>query len=546
MTEKTVPTIAYFSAEYAIADDLPIYAGGLGILAADIVFEAGIGTKPFYAMGLVYHNAFTGDDSDQRSMVQRLEANDFVIAVNDEGKKLIVEVAIADRMIKLQAWNKSWGPSTLILLDSHLPENTDADRAICDRLYASDLKLQLAQELCLGFGGVAMLEAMHVSPDMYHFNEGHTALGALAVTLRKRSSDQTLQETISSTKHALVGTKHTILAGAGILLDWNSVEEQLTATLAQYDTTIAELKSLADKGNGDYSDAKLLLALVGRSSGVSEIHVKAELREHSNSPLIAITNGINTARWIAPNLDRLPSDMTDELLWEHHTENRSRLIEFVAEETGQTLDKDRLTVVWARRMTAYKQPQLLVSDLKKLAALIHDTDKPVQFIVAGKPNPVDTVGIQLLQQIIDASSQHDLVGSFAYLPHYNPASARILVRGADVWLNTPIQGYEACGTSGMKASLNGAVQLSTSDGWIDEVDTDSIGWILPNEDSAESLYSTLGETIAPLFYTRDESGLPKEWIAKMRNNMDLIRKDFSAKRMLGDYYDKLYSGKETA
>lgn len=540
MTENTNPTVAYFSAEYAIADDLPIYAGGLGILAADIVFEAGLDTKPFYAMGLVYHNAFTGDDSDQRTMVQRLEANDFIIANDDEGKKLVVEVAIADRIIKLQAWKKSWGPSTLILLDSHVQENDDKDRAICDRLYASDLKLQLAQELCLGFGGVAMLEAMKVTPDIYHFNEGHTALGALAVTLRRRTPEQSLAETVTTTKPVLVGTKHTILAGAGILLDWNSVEEQLSATLKQYDTTIDELKTLADKGNGDYSDAKLLLGLVGRSSGVSEIHVKEEKREHANSPLIAITNGINTARWIAPNLDRSPADMTDELLWEHHTENRSRLIEFVAEETAQMLDKERLTVVWARRMTAYKQPQLLVSDLEKLSTLIHDADHPVQFIVAGKPNPVDTVGIQLLQQIIDTASQRGLAGSFAYLPHYNPASARILVRGADVWLNTPIQGYEACGTSGMKASLNGAVQLSTSDGWIDEVDTESIGWILPNDNSADSLYATLGETIAPLFYARDASGLPTEWIVKMRNNMELIRKDFSAKRMLTDYYSKLY------
>ncbi len=541
MTENSKPTVAYFSAEYAIADDLPIYAGGLGILAADIVFEAGLGDKPFYAVGLVYHNAFTGDDSDQRTMVQRLEANDFIIATDDEGKRLVVEVVIADRRIKLQAWKKSWGPSTLILLDSHVQENADVDRAICDRLYASDLKLQLAQELCLGFGGVAMLEAMNVVPDMYHFNEGHTALGALAVTLRKRTDKSSLEETIKETEKTRVGTKHTILSGAGILLDWNSVEAQLSATLQQFNTSVDELKTLADKGNGDYSDAKLLLALVGRSSGVSEIHVKAEKREHANSPLIAITNGINTARWISPNLDREPSEMNDQLLWEHHTENRSRLIDFVAEETGQHLEKERLTVVWARRMTAYKQPQLLVSDLGKLSALIHDADQPIQFIVAGKPNPVDTVGIQLLQQIIDTASRHDLVGSFAYLPHYNPASARILVRGADVWLNTPIQGYEACGTSGMKASLNGAVQLSTSDGWIDEVDTESIGWILPNENSADSLYSTLGETIAPLFYTRNSDGLPMEWIVKMRNNMELIRKDFSAKRMLDDYYTKLYS-----
>ncbi len=207
MPQSDNPVVAYFSAEYAIADDLPIYAGGLGILAADIVFEAGLGTMPFYAIGLVYHKAFTGDDSDQRTIVQRLEANDFKLATDEDGNKLIVEVMIAGRNVRLQAWEKSWGPATLILLDSHVPESPEVDRAICDRLYASDLKLQLDQEICLGFGGVAMLEAMKISPDTYHFNEGHSALGALAVALRERQKDESFEEGIERAKPKMVGTK---------------------------------------------------------------------------------------------------------------------------------------------------------------------------------------------------------------------------------------------------------------------------------------------------------------------------------------------------
>ncbi|HUD11103.1 MAG TPA: DUF3417 domain-containing protein, partial [Candidatus Saccharimonadia bacterium] len=216
------PTVAYFSAEYAIADDLPIFAGGLGILAADIVLEAGSRNLPFYAVGLVYHEAFTGDDPDQRLMTERLTANGFEPAMDEKGERIQVSVLVEERSVALQAWAKEWGNTKLVLLDARLDENDERDRAVSDHLYAKDITLELAQEICLGFGGVAMLEAMGAKPDIYHLNEGHTSLVGLALVLRhmRANTDLNFEQAVAAIRPQLVGTKHTILPGAGILLDW--------------------------------------------------------------------------------------------------------------------------------------------------------------------------------------------------------------------------------------------------------------------------------------------------------------------------------------
>ena len=536
------PRVAYFSAEYAIADDMPIYAGGLGVLAADMVLEAAALNKSFNALGLVYHLAFTGDDPDQRPMTERLRVNGFSVAKDASGNVILAKVLVARRTVVMQAWVKTWDNTRLILLDTNLSQNAPEDRAICDRLYAADPTLQLAQELCLGFGGVAMLEALGIESDIFHLNEGHTALAGLAVVLKEMTADggETLAEAVARTRPHLVGTKHTILPGAGILLDWASVGHQLAPLLRKSGVSMTDLKYLASQPSGDYSDTKLLITLTHLVNGVSQIHVAAELHDHPQSMLIAITHGVYQPRWMAQNWGESPLALTDQEMWERHGENRRRLFEMIQEQTGQVLDPDILTVVWARRMASYKRPEVLVGNTGRLRKLMNAKGMPVQFVVAGRANPADTVGVDLMQRVISASKQTALSSKFAYLPYYNPVTAKMLVQGADLWLNTPIRGYEACGTSGMKASLNGALQLSTSDGWIDEVDIEAIGWELPDADPSTAVYDTLGQTIAPLFYDRGENGLPNGWISLMRSNMKLIMNQFTAKRMLEDYYTKLY------
>jgi starch phosphorylase len=545
MSNLETPVVAYFSAEYAIADDLPIYAGGLGILAADTVLEAGSQNLKFYAFGLVYHQAFAGDDPDQRPMAERLMANEFEVATNERGERLMVSVDVADRKVLLQAWVKVWGQTKLVLLDASLDENDERDRAISDHLYAKDPTIQLAQEICLGFGGVAMLDAMGVTADVYHLNEGHSAMAGLAVVLRCLATEPKLnfEQAVAAVKPRLVGTKHTMLPGSGLLLDWATVGRQLRPTLEQHGATLDDLKGVATKHNGDYSDTKLMITLTHVASGVSKINVAAEIVEHPKSKLIPITNGIFRWRWMKASWDGNPLDFDDEKFWAIHSENRRRLLEHVRDQTGKTLDPERLTVVWARRMAAYKRPDLLVTDMARLKSLIKNTKQPIQFVVAGQANPSDVAGIELMNKVIEAARRPALAASFAYLPHYNTVAAKCLVHGADLWLNTPIRGFEACGTSGMKASLNGALQLSISDGWIDEVDIDELGWELPEIDPpaslATALYDKLERDVAPLFY-KQTHGVPIEWVQKMRANMKLIIDHFTTTRMLGDYYSKLY------
>lgn len=537
--------IAYFSAEYAIADDLPIYAGGLGILAGDIVLEASTQNRPFYAVGLVYHEAFTGEDPDQRPLVERLSSNGFELAYGNEGERLIVEVPMGKRRVKLQAWTKQWGGTRLVLLDARIPENDERDQQVSDHLYASDPMLAFEQEICLGIGGIAMLDALGFAPSVIHLNEGHTALAGLAVVLRhlKAHPNLNFEEALEAVRPRLVGTKHTLLSGAGIFLDWGSVERILGPSLTAAGATVDDLRAIASRSNGDFSGTKLLIAVCSRASGVSEIHVAEEKRAHAQSTLIPITNGVFRWRWQAAAWDGRPLEYDDAKFWAVHSENRHQLLDHVRQQTGKEFNPDWLTVVWARRMAAYKRPELLVSDLDHLARVINNADRPIQLVVAGQANPADAGGIELMSRVVEASRRPNLSARFAYLPHYNPVSAKFLVRGADLWLNTPIRGYEACGTSGMKASLNGALQLSTSDGWIDEVAIGRLGWELPDiggTEAPKALYDLLEHEVAPLFYSRT-NGVPHKWILKMRANMKLITEQFTAERMLADYYAKLYS-----
>ena len=535
------PTVAYFSAEYSVADSLPIYAGGLGILAGDAVQQAGLDGRDFHAIGLVYHKAFTGGDPDARPLTVRLQMEGFEVVQDANGVALLVSAPVEGRVVRAQAWRKTFNSAELLLLDTNIEDNTEVDRGITNHLYDSDLNVKIAQQLVLGYGGVDLLGKLGVIPTVFHMNEGHMSFAGLAVATAHQEANPslTLAKAITAVRPKLVATKHTILPGAGITLSREQLDTAVGPHLSVCNGSVDDVMALGGKPDGYFSTTRLMLALAGKSSGVAKIHVAAEAEAHPGSPLIPITNGVFEPRWRASNWTKTPLELSDAELWHEHNHNRQRLLLHVAAETGVELDPDILTVVWARRMTAYKRPELLVEDLERLKKLAQLADKPVQFIVSGQANPADTVGVDLMNKVIDASKTAGLEGRFAYLPHYNPASARMLAQGADLWLNTPIRGMEACGTSGMKASLNGALQFSTSDGWIDEVDIPTIGWRLADQDFAESLYHTLEWDIAPLFYDRVNT-IPEKWVANMRTNIELIEQQFTSKRMLDEYYEKLY------
>jgi starch phosphorylase len=531
------PTIAYFSAEFSVADSLPIYAGGLGILAGDIVQESGAEDLNLHAFGLVYHEAFTMGDHDTRPITQRLQDEGFSLIQDVDNKPILIPVLFGGRTIDVQGWRRDYGPTSLTLFDTKVVSNSPEDQEITDRLYDSRPGVMLRQQLVLAFASIALLETLAISPDFYHLNEGHMAFVGLAAAVahQAKNSGLKLLEAINQMRPKLVGTKHTILSGAGLTLSRQALAAELDDVLSGAGGDLDLIFELGGKPDGYFSTTKFLMSLTANQSGVSEIHVLSEKAVHPDSRLIATTNGVFAPRWRAANLDGVSRGIGDDELRSLHNVNRLKLLDYVQEQTGAILDPDRLTVVWARRMTSYKRPEFLVADLERIAALTHHATQPMQFIYAGTANPADSVGMELMNKIVAASKRADLTESFSYVPNYNPATARTLVQGADVWLNTPIRGKEACGTSGMKASLNGALQLSTSDGWVDEIDLNAIGWEIPEAALPSDLYDILEHQVAPLYY-EDGAG----WMKKVHANITLIEQEFTAKTMLKNYYKKLY------
>jgi starch phosphorylase len=531
------PKIAYFSAEFSVADSLPIYAGGLGILAGDIVQEAGAENLEFYAFGLVYHEAFTSGDPNSKPIADRLVDEGFYLMQNSGNSTLILPIRFGNRIINVQTWRKDYGATSLMLFDTKINSNSPEDQQITNHLYDGKPGVMLNQQMTLAFASMSLLEYLNIDPDYYHLNEGHMAFVGVTAALhyQRQHPGISLIEAIEALRPKLVATKHTILTGAGLVLTRDVLADSFRGALLNEHDDVDIIFSLGKKADGYFSTTKLLMDITSNQSGVSEIHIQSERIVHPGSRLFATTNGVFAERWRSNNLDSASSELRDADLWTRHIENKVRLLNYVKDQTGADYPQDHLTVVWARRMTAYKRPEFLVSDLERLAKLINDNHRPIQFIVAGTANPSDEIGMELMNRIIMAAQRPDLTTGFAYVPNYNPATARILVQGADVWLNTPIRGKEACGTSGMKASLNGALQFSTSDGWVDEIDIEPIGWALPENASPEELYDILDHQIAPLFYD-DHAG----WVEKMKANIKLIEDQFTATRMLKDYYEKLY------
>jgi glycogen phosphorylase len=476
--------VVFFCSEYALDDKMP-FAGGLGVLAADFFLEAGKQNFPLLCLGLAYH-----------------DTTPFEVA----------GFAFHSKMDTVTVWVKDLGAAKLYLLDS-------GDQ-LCRQPYDPRLKLQ--QQIFLAKWGIALLKNLGIKPALYHLNEGNMALVILALM-----NDYSLEEI----KKMVVATKHTVLSGAGLFLNCSELAEAVRILLPGRPEALSQIfyEGTDQRHPTFFSATKFLIKFSRRTNAVSVLHAKVEKIFHSNSPLFAITNGIFLPRWLAPNLQGQDlSALTDIDLWQHHQENKRALIDFVNQSLSSTLDNRALTVVWARRLAAYKQPELIFSDLDRLAKIMEKT----QLIIAGPVPPEDTGAREIAAEIREIIGHPALAGRVVFLPHYDLATSQILSRGADVWLNTPLIGKEACGTSTMKAGANGALILSTPDGWLPEQDWRQGGWLF---NTVDELYDILEKDVIPLFYNQHE-----EWIVNMRTIMDLIAKHYTAERMLSEYKTKLY------
>ncbi len=434
----------------------------------------------------------------------------------------------------------------LLLLDTNILENSPENQVVTEHLYDSNLETRLKQGLLLGIGGVRLLSQLGITPSIYHLNEGHTAFAGFELIVERMANDGTgnVEAALASIKERVTATKHTIFSIAGFSMD----EDKFVLLVGPYckknNISVRDIFKLGEDKNVEkvFSTTQFLLNCAQRQNGVSVLHTVFEKLAHPESVLFPITNGVYQKRWQAEAwLRGLKGEarLADETMWEIKQNLRKRLVNFVAKKTGVRLDPDACTIVWARRFTKYKRPKLLFSDPPRLKNLCAHSAK-VQFIISGEAHESDVAGQKMVDEIKAITKNPVFNNHVVYLEDYSITVATELALGADVWLNTPERGFEACGTSGMKAGLNGALEASVSDGWINEVDWSNIGFILSENDTAQSVYDTLEKEIIPLFYVRSPKGLPLEWIRRMRDTQSIVESGFTAKRMLHDYLTKAY------
>ncbi len=513
--------IAFFCSEYAIVDDPSMYAGGLGILAGDYVFEMADKNVPFVAFGLKY-GTFIPDD--------------FTFLKKDN-EDIIVHIPIADEIVKAKVWHRAFSTNThIFLLDTNIEDNTTENREITSILYNTKYGMFLKQQFLLGIGSIRLINILNINPRIYHLNEGHTAFTALGIMAEKKEGI-----------NKIVATKHTILPEAGILInpiDFKNIIQPY-CRLFNLDSNDIFKRGEYDLRPELFSTTKFLITSAVKKSGVSRLHTVYERKKHPNSTLIPITNGVYSKRWQAPNLYGRVNILSDEELWKVKRELRKSLFDYINNRYGKYLNPDICTLVWARRFAIYKRPYLLFSDIEKLIDIVSSQDMPLQIIVSGKAHPGDKEGEDTVHKIMNFSEDKIFRGRIVYVPDYSVPVSRELVHGADIWLNTPELGKEACGTSGMKAGLNGALQCSIMDGWVDEVSWDGIGWPLSEENTSDTLYRLLENEILPCFYNRNNDGsneeTPHDWIDRMKKTINIIEKSYTTEQMLERYMDNLYN-----
>lgn len=547
--------IAYMSAEFGLDDRLPIYSGGLGILAGDIIREANDMELPFVGVGLLYKEGYFKQviNDGQHEDYPLLDINsapiNLVVDTHDRPVKLSIPVRC--ELVHFQVWEYVRGDVSVFLLDTDVPENTPEHRLITRRLYGGDKETRILQELILGIGGVRALEALHIHPSIFHLNEGHSAFAIFEISYHyMKEYNMEFKEAYEYGRKKIVFTNHTLVPAGNELFQRDRVEYYLQCYAKQLGLEMSYVleQGKVDGDNKSFSMPDLALTMAVRTNAVSKLHAEMAKKLWPNHHMVAITNGVHLPTWVSadikaqtPKLNLYAlANLDADQLWRLHEMAKYRLLDEVEYRTGKRLEKDHLIITWARRFASYKQPELLFTDIERLKNIIFHAHHPVQFIFAGKAHPRDVVGHETIKNIIRTIKEHGLENHVIFVPNYNMKLADVLVSGSDVWLNTPIFGQEASGTSGMKASANGVLQCSVSDGWVYEVALENIGWELPKEHTTEALYELLEQSIAPLFYGRDKQNVPVAWVQRMKKTIAMVWEDFSSRRMVEDYIEKLY------
>lgn len=605
-------SVAYFSAEFGLTECLSIFAGGLGVLAGDHLKSASDLGIPLAGVGLLYQQGYFQQYLNQAGWQQEAyEDNDFLTLplrpVRRDGADVAVEVEYPGRRVRARVWQVTVGRVPLYLLDTNIPANSSEDRDITDQLYGGDIEMRLKQEILLGIGGYRALDALGIAPTVCHMNEGHSAFLAIErvrlLMERKRLNFAEARELAGA---GLIFTTHTPVEAGHDYFPPELIERYFSSYHNALGLSRAEFLGLGRRNPADDREAfcptVLALRMAASSNGVSKLHGEVSRRMWQGiwpgvpvdeTPIGHVTNGVHFRSWISYEMNQLydrylgphwreepgsgklwqrAESIPAEELWRTHERRRERLVAFARrrlrtnlerrgapeseiEAAEEVLDPEALTIGFARRFATYKRATLILRDPDRLLRILANPARPVQIIFAGKAHPRDEAGKHFIREVLALARRKEFRRHIVFLEDYDMAVARYLVQGCDVWLNTPLRPMEASGTSGMKAAANGALNVSTLDGWWDEAwkETGSnlIGWAIGSGEQyqdrnyqdqveAEALYDLLENDVVPTFYDVNAARLPRRWIARMKASLSLLCCKFNTHRMVQQYTEEAY------
>jgi starch phosphorylase len=596
-------TIAYFSAEFGLHESLPIYSGGLGVLAGDHVKEASDIGLPFVAVGFIYPQGYFRQRLDpsgwQEAVYNKINFADIAAspALTPDGKEVVVEVELPGRTIYAKVYRVQVGRVPLFLMDTDIHPNNPQDRELSARLYGGDQEMRVAQEIVLGIGGVRALRQLGINPTVLHMNEGHSAFLVLELARELIQKGMTFAEACEEIRSRSVFTTHTPVPAGNDAFPLQLIEKYFWQYWPQLGLSRDEFMNVAlqqQSWGPTFAMTVLALKLSERHNGVSKLHgAVARGMWHwlypggsvEEIPISSITNGVHTSTWLAPEMRRLYDaylgadweetlddpdlwqaihDIPNDVLWETRRMLKRQLVESARERLRQrhirlgiqpavwpVLDEHALTIGFARRFATYKRATLLFKDIERIKAILNRPDRPLQLIFSGKAHPADDPGKHFIQQVYQISQQPGFAGKILFLEEYDMHIARKLVQGVDIWLNNPRRPNEASGTSGQKASLNGAPNLSVLDGWWPEAYNGRNGWAIGEEreyinydeqdwHDSQHLYYLLENEVIPKFYDRGEDGIPHAWMAFTKEAIATVAPMFSTRRMVKEYASTLY------
>lgn len=600
--ESHLRSVAYFSPEFGLSEALPQYSGGLGVLAGDHLKAAsGLGI-PIVGLGLFYREGYfrqeLNSDGWQQEKFVRLDPYAMALSLVEDVR---IEVDLAGTPLSAAIWKAEVGRVELYLLDADVEENAEEVRAVTDRLYSGGEEHRLRQEILLGVGGVRALDVLGLDVQIFHMNEGHAGFLALE-RIRKFMTAEglSLTEAIEAIRASTAFTTHTPVPAGIDIFSSTLMKRYFKAWADDCGIDFGDLMALG-RPEGATEDAGFNMALMclrvsGQANAVSKLHGKVSRKmfqglwpsiPEAEIPITHVTNGVHARTWTLPGMadlfDRyvLPEwneadeerwqhidDARDDEIWRVREHGREQLVAFVRRRLRESamaqgaseidlewcdnvLDSRVLTIGFARRFAEYKRPTLLLSQPERLRALLLSPDRPVQIVFAGKAHPADDIGKQMIRQIVQFSRDPAVRNRIAFIEDYDIAVARSLYQGVDVWLNNPRRPLEACGTSGEKAALNGALNLSIRDGWWDEWFDGENGWAISSAETYEdlhqrdlveagSLYDVLERQVIPRFYERLEGPVPRAWIRRIKSSLKSLAPKVSASRMLFDYCVDIY------